>query len=60
MIIPQGPKTFSMMSMLLSVRYPDVKLWEVIIKDPKTSPEHGQPVANPIIVKVSFISDELD
>jgi hypothetical protein len=60
MILPQGPKTFSMMSMLLSVRYPDVKLWEIILKDQKINPDHGQPVAHPIIVKVSFISDELD
>ena len=59
-IIPQGPKTFSMVSMLLSVRYPDVKLWEIILKDRKNSPDHGQPAANPVIVKVSFINDELD
>ncbi len=60
MIMPQGPKTFSMMSMLLSVRYPDVKLWEIILKDQKYSADHGTPAANPVIVKVSFISDELD
>jgi hypothetical protein len=60
MILPQGPKTFSMMSMLLSVRYPDVKLWEIIMKDQKSDHDNGIPVANPIIVKVSFISDELD
>ncbi len=60
MIMPQGPKTFSMMSMLLSVRYPDVKLWEIILKDQKYTADHGAPAANPVIVKVSFISDELD
>jgi hypothetical protein len=59
-IVPQGPKTFSMMSMLLSARYPDVKLWEIIINDLKINPEHGQPAANPVIVKVSFVNDELD
>ena len=59
-IVPQGPKTFSMMSMLLSVRYPDVKLWEIIFKDLTTNTEHGKPAANPVIVKVSFINDELD
>ncbi|HLO59957.1 MAG TPA: hypothetical protein VK179_14510 [Bacteroidales bacterium] len=59
-ILPQGPKTFSMMSMLLSVRYPDVKLWEIILKDLKINSEHGHPAANPVIVKVSFINDELD
>lgn len=59
-IVPQGPKTFSMVSMLLSVRYPDVKLWEIILKDQKYTPDHGQPAADPVIVKVSFINDELD
>jgi len=57
-IVPQGPKTFSMMSLLLSVRYPDVKLWEIILKDQKTSSGHGLPAANPIVVKVSFTNDE--
>jgi hypothetical protein len=60
MIVPQGPKTFSVMSMLLSNRYPDVKLWEIILKDSKINPDHGHPAANPVIVKVSFINDELD
>jgi len=60
MIVPQGPKTFSMMSILLSIRYPDVKLWEIILKDSKISADHGHPAANPVIVKVSFVNDELD
>jgi hypothetical protein len=59
-IVPQGPKTFSMMSMLLSVRYPDIKLWEIVLKDHKNSPDHGGVAAKPVIVKVSFINDELD
>jgi len=59
-IVPQGPKTFSIMSMLLSVRYPDIKLWEIVFKDHKPSPDHGNAAANPVIVKVSFINDELD
>jgi len=59
-IVPQGPKTFSMVSMLLSVRYPDIKLWEIILKDQKKKPDHGQPAADPVIVKVSFINDELE
>jgi hypothetical protein len=57
-IVPQGPKTFSMMSMLLSVRYPDVKLWEIILKDQKTNSDNGLPAANPVVVKVSFVNDE--
>jgi hypothetical protein len=60
MIVPQGPKTFSMMSLLLSVRYPDVKLWEIVPKNRKTDADHGLPAANPIIVKVSFLHDEAE
>jgi hypothetical protein len=59
-IVPQGPKPFSIMSMLLSVRYPDIKLWEIVFKDHKSSPDHGDAAANPVIVKVSFINDEPD
>ncbi|HEX2395118.1 MAG TPA: hypothetical protein VHI78_07210, partial [Bacteroidales bacterium] len=59
-IVPQGPKTFSIISMLLSVRYPDIKLWEIIFRDQVTSAHHGEAAATPVIVKVSFINDELD
>lgn len=59
-IVPQGPKTFSMMSLLLSVRYPDIKLWEIVVKDPKMDSDHGLPAANPIVVKVTFLHDEAE
>jgi len=58
MIVPQGPKTFSMMSLLVSVRYPDVKLWEIILGDQKVNIEHGLPAANPVVIKVSFLNDD--
>jgi hypothetical protein len=58
MIVPQGPKTFSLMSLLVSVRYPDVKLWEIILGDPKANIEHGFPAANPVVIKVSFVNDD--
>jgi hypothetical protein len=60
LIVPQGPKTFSMMSLLLSVRYPDVKLWEIVAGDYTRDAGHGLPAANPIIVKVEFLHDEED
>lgn len=60
MIVAQGPKTFSMTALLLSVRYPDVKLWEIILKDQKTNSDYGLPAANPVIVKVSFLNDEVE
>jgi len=60
MIVPQGPKTFSMVALLLSVRYPDIKLWEIILKEQKVNHDHGLPAAEPIVVKVSFLNDEDD
>ncbi|MBN1143591.1 MAG: hypothetical protein JXA72_04185 [Bacteroidales bacterium] len=59
-IVPQGPKTFSMMSMLLSVRYPDVKLWEIILREHKSASGQGMPAGNPVLVKVSFVNDDED
>jgi len=60
MIIPQGPKTFSMMALLLSVRYPDVKLWEIIHKEIKVNSDHGNPAGDPVVVKVSFLNEDAD
>ncbi|HJZ41487.1 MAG TPA: hypothetical protein VJ203_14060 [Bacteroidales bacterium] len=60
MIVPQGPKTFSMMAMLLSVRYPDIKLWEIIDRQKKPNADHGFAAAEPVVVKVTFADDEED
>jgi hypothetical protein len=58
MIIPQGPKVFSMMALLLSIRYPDIKLWEIIGKNGMHAQGQGLPVSDPVIVKASFLDDE--
>jgi len=58
MIIPQGPKVFSMMALLLSVRYPDIKLWEIIGKNGMHVQGQGLPASDPIIVKATFLDDE--
>jgi hypothetical protein len=58
MIIPQGPKVFSMMALLLSVRYPDIKLWEIIGKNGMQAQGQGLPASDPVIVKASFLDDE--
>jgi hypothetical protein len=61
MIIPQGPKTFALISMLLSVRYPDIKLWEINSRDRNSIAENsGLPAATPVVAKVSFIHDDLE
>jgi hypothetical protein len=58
MIIPQGPKVFSMMALLLSVRYPDIKLWEIIGKNGAHAQGQGLPASDPVIIKASFLDDE--
>lgn len=58
MIIPQGPKVFSMMALLLSIRYPDIKLWEIIGKNGMHAQGKGLPASDPIIVKASFLDDD--
>ncbi len=58
MIIPQGPKVFSMMALLLSVRYPDIKLWEIIGKNGMHAQGKGLPASDPVIVKASFLDDD--
>lgn len=59
-IITQGPKTFSIVAMLLAVRYPDIKLWEIVFNDNKVNSGQVNAAADPVIIKVSFINDELD
>ena len=58
MIIPQGPKVFSMMALLLSVRYPDVKLWEIIGRNGMHAQGKGMPADDPVVVKASFLDDD--
>jgi hypothetical protein len=60
MIIPQGPKVFSMMALLISIRYPDIKLWEIIGRNGKINSGNGLPAGNPVVVKVSFVDDKQD
>jgi len=58
MIVPQGPKIFSMVALLVSIRYPDIKLWEIIPKTVEVNNEYGLPAANPTVIKASFLDDD--
>jgi len=58
MIIPQGPKVFSMMALLISIRYPDIKLWEIIGRNGMQAQGKGLPASDPVIVRVSFQDDD--
>lgn len=60
MIVPNGPKTFSVMALLLSVRYPDIKLWELQEKSKNGKTGTGKPAGLPVVVKVCFQDDDED
>jgi len=60
LILPQGPKIFSMMALLLSLRYTDIKLWELTFKNGKSVSEQGLPASAPVVIKASFLDDEED
>jgi hypothetical protein len=60
MIVPQGPKTISLISLLISVRYPDIKLWEIISNENNNLVDSGQSFTDPVVVKVTFIHDEME
>ena len=57
-IVPQGPKSFSLISSLLCLRYPDIKLWNIITSEKSSDPNNGAAEGDPIVLKVSFCSDE--
>jgi hypothetical protein len=57
-IMPQGPKSFSLVSSLLSIRYPDVKLWEIITAVKSADPNNGAAEGDPIVLKVTFCPDD--
>lgn len=57
-IVPQGPKTFTLTSLLLSMRYPDIKLWEIISSAGKYNPEEGIADGKPVILKAIFSDDD--
>lgn len=60
MIVPQGPKTFALTSLLLSLRYPDIKLWEIISSAGKQNAEDGMASGESVILKTIFSNDDED
>lgn len=56
-LIPQGPKPFALASILLSTKYPDIRLMEISSSEIKPNDE-GAPVGDPVIVKSVFCSEE--
>ena len=59
-IVPLGPKTFALTSLLLSLRYPDIKLWDITSKIYNYNPKGGKASGEPVILKASFCNDNED
>jgi hypothetical protein len=59
-IVPLGPKTFALTALLLSLRYPDIKLWDITSKIYKYNPKGGIASGAPVILKVAFCNDDED
>ena len=57
-LVPQGPKTFGLASVLLSVRYPDVMIVDLKSKDHKVKADPGLPAGDPVILKSVFCIEE--
>jgi hypothetical protein len=57
-LVPQGPKTFILASILLSVRYPDVVIYDLKSKVSKTNKDQGLPAGEPVILKSVFCIEE--
>jgi hypothetical protein len=58
LIVPQGPKSFSLVSSLLSIRYPDIKLWDIITTGKPADPNNGAAEGEPVVLKVTFCPEE--
>ncbi|MFO7656713.1 MAG: hypothetical protein R6W78_06565 [Bacteroidales bacterium] len=59
-LVPNGPKTLSLASILLSVKYPDIKIFELHAKDEKYDFDIGLPGGDPVISKSVFVVDDED
>jgi hypothetical protein len=56
-IIPAGPKPFTLSSLLLAARYPDIEVWR-LDSGHSSSAYNRNPTGEPMICKVVFSNDE--
>lgn len=56
-ILPVGPKPFSLSSLLLAARYPDIEVWSVDTTYAATACNRN-PMGEPMVCKVLFSNDE--
>jgi hypothetical protein len=59
-LVPQGPKPFGLASVLFSVRYPDVAIYDLKSKGHKVKEDPGFPEGDPVILKSVFCMEEED
>jgi hypothetical protein len=57
-LVPQGPKTFVLTSFLLSLRYPDIKLWDITLRTQNHNPQDGIASGDPVILKAIFCNED--
>ena len=57
-LVPQGPKPFNLASILFSVRYPDVMIYDLKPKDKIRKEDPGIPAGEPVILKSVFCPEE--
>jgi hypothetical protein len=57
-LVPLGPKPFSLASILLSVRYPDVMIYDLKPADNRIKEDPGLPAGEPVILKSVFCPEE--
>ena len=58
-ILPAGPKPFTLSSLLLAARYPDIEVWS-IDKGHSSAAYNRNPTGEPMVCKVLFSNDEDD
>jgi hypothetical protein len=55
-ILPAGPKPFTLSSLLLAARYPDIEVWSIDTGH-STAAYYRHPTGEPMVCKVVFSND---
>ncbi|MBN2213848.1 MAG: hypothetical protein JW723_06345 [Bacteroidales bacterium] len=58
MLVPHGPKTFGLVSVLFAVRYPDTMIYDLKSGKQKVKDDPGDPAGEPVILKSVFSAEE--
>ena len=58
LLVPQGPKTFALSAILLSMRYPDIKILDLKSTAKPPNDDEGLPAGEPVIMKSIFCCED--